>query len=136
MAGDDNPFFPISAKREIRHAIAGVWFAKGRCSVRDAYKFVCSPPTSFEELDSADWKTGFCHECLQESFDKGCEGTIDFDLLAEFVFREWPRLADKTATSIHAYTMARLDPFMSGAVAPLVTGDGTTLPIPDLLRPR
>jgi type IV secretory pathway TraG/TraD family ATPase VirD4 len=73
-------------------------------------ELILSAPTTPEQMLGEDWQHGYCNSCLAKAFHRKKTDIEqqDFTQASNFLTRFWPKLADKTRSSIMAGTMATL----------------------------
>lgn len=127
-------FWKLSAERHMHNAIAGVWLAKGRCSIADVYAFVTTAPDAEVEMLCEDgvkrmvpnWRDGMCSECIRALKTK--DG-FDTELVLDYWAVEWPKLSDRTKSVVYTMVVNVLAKFMQGDLAKLVSEDTNISPM-------
>lgn len=125
-----DPFWPMAASRLLRMSLSICNDARRPCTIEHLYSFLTNLPTK-DSLGDSRWRDGFCAKSIGLASGR-TPRSQDFDLAASYLLEEWPSLADRTASSIHAQAMNVVDRFMAGGLTSLVASDRSTLTPNDL----
>lgn len=138
---NDEPVWPQTSARQLRMAMTIIHHATGQCDAMDLYRFVASMPTSMADVRGVNpdgtpntWRSdSYCCRMLSHAVQLSM--TQDVEIAGDFILDEWPRLSDKTASSVKIYSTNLLEKLISGTVRELVNGASTVSP-DDVLRGR
>lgn len=129
--GDESGYWQRTNQQVTRNAVDLLVMAKGRLSSVDLYRLVISAPTSFEQLQSEDWrKRSYCCECLEEA-DQKTKNPIqrkDLELAADYFCVEWPALSDRTRSVILSVFTSMLDILNRGLIRELTSSTSNIAP--------
>ncbi len=129
--GSDEGYWQRTNQQVVRNSVDLQVLAKGSLSSTDLYKLVISAPTSFEQLRSEEWrKDSYCCQCLEEA-DKKTKDPVrrkDLELTADFFFKEWPGLSDRTRSVILSVFTSMLDVLNRGLIRELTSTTSNVAP--------
>lgn len=101
--GGEDPFWRQSLEQLLRNAISLISISGEVLSVENINKVISSAPYSLEELQNEDWQeNSFCADLLYKaaSKDKNESEEQDFVLTGDYWTDSFPRLAEKTRSTI------------------------------------
>jgi hypothetical protein len=98
------------------HAVTLLMLAGEKVTPANIHKLILSAPDSAMQLRDDEWKAGYCNQTIGKAFerDKTTVQEHDFKLAGDYFLREWPRMADRTRSSILVGTMATLTVMNTG----------------------
>jgi hypothetical protein len=123
-AGGNDPYWPRAMNQLLRNAIDMAKFATERVSLRVLNTIVHEAPLSLEEAKGEEW------QALVRATRAGAKTTIeqsDVDLTLDYFNREFPRLNDKTRSSIVSVFTSMADMLLRGTVGYLFSGGKVTV---------
>ena len=131
--GEDGDFWEQQQERMIYNAVELVKQGHGRVTAWDIHQFISSAPYSIDQLQAEGFRAGFCYQTLQLANKRSSTAIEKHDLgmAVEYFLNEFPRMADKTRSSILAGVMGILHVFNTGIVRELVCT--TTNVSPDVM---
>ena len=136
--GNDNPFFRRAAEETLSHALGIINAAHGTVNLRTLYEFITTAPTTRDEAASEQWQkqSSFAKTMIIAAYKARDEGDAYAERLldehGDYWFVQFPRLGDRTRSSIIATLTSVLYPFLSGKLRTLF-GTQTTF-APELCR--
>lgn len=121
--GEDAHFWKSSHERVINNAVEILKLATGKVGAQELHRFINTAATTPQQIDSEEWRAGFHNQMIREAYQKQKSGIVqrDFEKAKEFWLGEYPKLADKTRSSIMAGVNNILDTFNTGVVSELVS---------------
>lgn len=132
--GSDNPFFRKAAEETLAHAVGIIHAAEGTVDLRTLYDFITTAPTTREEADSQSWQqqSRFADIMIRAAHKAKDEGNAYagrmLDEHGDYWLAQFPRLGDRTRSSIIATLTSVFYPFLSGALRTLFGTDTTFVP--------
>lgn len=127
-AGDSNggrdQFWDQQKERFFYNAIEVVRLATGKITAPDLQAFFSGAANVVAEQNDEKWRAGFHNRCLAAA-DQRKKTAIeqhDLHLAMDFWLNEYPRMADKTRTSIMASVMGVLHTYNTGLTREMVSG--------------
>ncbi len=130
-SGNGEQYWVRAVRQLIRNAVDLLAMAKGRVSVGDLYRVVVSAPTEIGQLASEPWKEqSDCFRWLSEA-DKRLKTPReehDFRIVTDYWCNEYPRLSDKTRSSITSMFTSMIDVLHRGVLRELFSTDTTITP--------
>ena len=132
--GGDNPFFRDASMELLAHTFPLLHAAYGRLRLRDVHDFILSAPTTREEADAERWQDGsFCSATLLRAahrarHDGDAQAARAVDEHGDYWIEQFPRLGDRTRSSIVATLTSTLHPFLSGRLRELFCTETTLTP--------
>jgi hypothetical protein len=123
--GGEQRFFERAKAEHLETAIEVIRLAKGTVSASDIERFISTAAYTPEELTTEKWRNDFQNQCFKQAYAKEKTDVQKFDF--QHAWETWigafPRLAEKTRSSIVADMKGVLHVFCSGVVRELL---GTT----------
>lgn len=121
--GEDAGFWREQQQRVIYNAVEALRLGLGRVTAPDLARFINTAPYAVEQIAGEAFQAGFCRQCLKRAMDapKSPLQEHDFSLAAEFWLGEFPRMADKTRSSILAGVMGLLHTYNTSIVREMVS---------------
>ena len=128
--GDSGNFFSVAARRLIENSIVIVKLATGTVSPADLLAFINNAATSLAEMHSEEFKRSLHYQFLGRAYarEKSPADTFDCELATSYFTTEFPKMAERTKTSIIAVVMNILHIFNSGNNRLLFATDSTISP--------
>jgi TraM recognition site of TraD and TraG len=128
--GEDGGFWEQQYERVIYNDIEVVKRATGTVHTPDLQRFITEAAYSPEQITDETWRAGFHNQCLKRAFEqpKTSIETHDYELAKDFWLGEFPKMADKTRSSILAGVMGILHTSNVGIVREMVSGRTTINP--------
>lgn len=122
-AGENADFWQREQERLIYNSVEIVKLATGKVGAPELQKFISTAAMSDPMIDSETWQAGYHNQCLKAAFEKPKTPLEqhDFDLARQYWVNEFPRMADKTRSSIMTGVMGILHTFNTGVVRELVS---------------
>jgi TraM recognition site of TraD and TraG len=131
-----DPFWPKASQRQIRMSLMACLAAYGKCDIGDLFKFIQDLPNSLEQKNSPEWNDGFVARTFEAAKKMpGWEANLDLNLAADYALSEFPRLSDRTSSSITAMSMNLLSNFIHYPIRDLILGESNLSP-DDVLNGR
>ncbi len=131
QGGEENPFWQRTTLQYTRNTVDLLVLAKGAINTGDLYRIMISAPTSFEQLQSEEWrKQSYCIQCICEADDKTKDPSkrADLELVTDYFLNEWPGLAERTRSIIQTSLTSMLDVLNRGVVRDMTSGSSNVWP--------
>lgn len=105
--GEDGDFWRKQNERTIYNAVEIVRGGLGKVTAPDLQRFISTAAYTPEQIATEQWQAGFHNQCLKAAHDrpKDVVGNHDWELASDYWLGEFPRMADKTRSSILAGVM-------------------------------
>ncbi|HEY7328619.1 MAG TPA: type IV secretory system conjugative DNA transfer family protein [Gemmataceae bacterium] len=118
-----DPFWDKQNARMIYNAVEMVQGALGRVTGPDLERFVIGAANTPEELSSEKWQNAFHSKVLERALNNASDPVREQDCRQgmDYWLKQYPRMADKTRSSILAGVMGILHVFNTGIVRELVS---------------
>jgi hypothetical protein len=135
--GGENKFFVVAEQQALRAAVDVEVAATGGVSVPCIHRLVTSAPTSTDEFHNERWRAeSHCFDRLQKASRaaRASGGKIngvfpsDLDNAGAFWCNEWPKMADRTRSSVLSSVTGTLDTLNRGYCKELLCTDTTFRP--------
>lgn len=119
--GENADFWEAETERMIFNAVELLIAGTGSVSAPTLQRFITTAAYNTEQLGSEEWKADFHNQVIKEGWHKKKTETKqnDFDLAMTYWLREFPRMSDKTRSSIQTSVMGLLHVFNTGQVREL-----------------
>jgi hypothetical protein len=116
-------FWNQQYERLFYNAIGMVRLATGKVSAPDLHKFIATAATTPEQLANEGWMADFHNRCLKAAFEAPMTPVEanDCQLAFDYWLGEFPRMADKTRSSIIAGVMGLMHVWNTGIVRELMS---------------
>jgi len=116
--GENEAFFAAQQERLLHHAVEVLKVARGTVTSSDLQQFITAAAHSPDQLTDLTWKSGFHSQCLEAAFNapKTRQGAHDFQQAADYWCSEFPKIAQRTQSSILAGVFGTLFVFNNGMV--------------------
>lgn len=123
-------FWQREQERMIFNAVEIVKLATGRVSAPDLHRFISGAAMCTEQMLTDEWLAGFHNQCIKAAWykPKSPMQKHDYDLAKEFWLGEFPKMADKTRSSILTGVMGLLHCFNVGQVRTLLSAETNITP--------
>jgi hypothetical protein len=135
---DEEGFWKRMLRQLLRNLVDLIVLARGRVTVPDLYRLLVSAPSNLDEVRSAQFRAkSFCFECL-DAAEKGIKTPRqkhDFDLVADYLLWDLPRLSEKTRSIIMSSFTSMIDVIQRGALRELHCTETNVTPL-DIERGR
>jgi len=137
-SGGENPFFQKSAAELLFHSIAIIIAAYGQIDLVSIHRFISTAPTTRAEADDPRWQkeSFFSHTMLLAAHKARHEGDAYAQKALEehgdYWFDVYPKLGDRTRTSVNATLTSVIHPLLAGVPRTLLNGQ--TNFVPELCR--
>jgi type IV secretory pathway TraG/TraD family ATPase VirD4 len=116
--GGDSQAWKRQDEQLITYCVIILQLAGEEITPANLHELILSAPVTGEQMREESWLTGYCNQCLARAFHrkKSDIEQHDFKHASDYLTRLWPKMADKTRSSIMAGTMATLAVCNTGVV--------------------
>lgn len=128
---DSEPYWRLSVRQLIRNFVGLLIQARGTVTFSDLYRAIMSAPQSVEEVASKAWQdSSLCFRLLREAEQrlKTESDSREFELIADYVLGELPKLASRTRSIIVSTFTSQIDVMQRGLLFDLFGRDTTITP--------
>ncbi len=134
--GDDGKFWEKQQERMIDNAVQILHLATGRVTTTDLEEFITTAAEHPEQLRDPGWRDGFHSRCLQAAFEREKNEVEERDCnqAMRYWLGQYPKMADKTRSSICTGVLGILHIFNMGLTRELVSTTTNVSPDDMLLR--
>ncbi|HEY4309322.1 MAG TPA: TraM recognition domain-containing protein [Pirellulales bacterium] len=110
QAGGDSQQWKRQDEQLINYCVIVLQLASEEITPANLHELILSAPVAGEQMREESWRAGYCNQCISRAFhrQKTEIEEHDFKHAADFLTRLWPKMADRTRSSIMAGTMATL----------------------------
>lgn len=119
--GGDSQQWKRQNEQLINYCVIILQLAGEEITPANLHELILSAPVTAAQMREESWQTGYCNQCIARAFHrkKSRIEQHDFKHASDYLTRLWPKLADKTRSSIMAGTMATLSVCNTGIVREL-----------------
>jgi len=134
--GEDAKFWEKLQEQMIDNAVQIVHLATGRVTTTDLEEFITTAAESKEQLNDPSWQDDFHSECLRAAYNrqKSDVEAKDCTQAMRYWLGHYPKLSDRTRSSISAGVLGVLHIFNMGLTRELVSTTTNVSPDDMLLR--
>jgi hypothetical protein len=129
IAGKEQ-FWERAMRQLIRNGIEVLALSKGEITLKDLARLVRDAPTSPLIENDPWWDTSFCAKCMEEADqkEKTAREQNDFEMASDYWLNEFPKLGDRTRSSIVATFTSVADQLLHGLAWELLCTETTIVP--------
>lgn len=134
--GEDGKFWEKQQERMIDNAVTILHLATGRVTTTDLEEFITTAAEHPEQLCDSGWRDRFHSRCLQAAFEREKNEVEERDCnqAMRYWLGQYPKMADKTRSSISTGVLGVLHVFNMGLTRELVSTTTNVSPDDMLLR--
>ncbi len=116
--GGDSQQWKRQDEQLITYTIIILLMAGEEITPANLHEFILSAPETAAQMNDETWQRGYCNSCIERAFMRQKSGIEehDFKHASDFFLRLWPKMSDRTRSSIMAGTMATLAVCNTGIV--------------------
>ncbi len=121
--GDNERYFRLEAMRLCRNALLVLVLSGEPVTIPNLHRLIVSAPQSIERIQSGEWKTTYCGECLEhaDEANKNESQRADFDLALSYFLHEWPALSSRTRSVVQSTLTSTTDMLSRGAARDMLS---------------
>jgi hypothetical protein len=121
--GQNEAFFVAQEERTFHFAVEVIKLAKSKVTASYLQQFISGAAQTVDEINDLKWRSGFHCQCLQTAANarKTPQQAHDFQQAMDYWCGEFPRMADRTRSSILAGVFGTLFVLNSGLVHELIS---------------